>query len=65
MKSKFNTAKGDEIRVYPSSNVYHRIWIKIDDGFDEFKEASTELSMYDCDILIAILKRARQWLSER
>lgn len=65
MKAKFTTAKSDEVQIYPSSNVCLRVWLKIEDGFDTDKEVSTELSIYDCDILIAILKRARKWLSEQ
>jgi len=65
MKAKFTTAKGDEIIIKPSSNIYHRVCLKIDDGFDADKEASTELSIYDCEILIAILKRAKKWLGEQ
>ena len=65
MSSEFTTSKTDLIKVYPSSNIYRRVWIRIKDGFDDDKEASTELSIWDCDILIAILQRARKALSER
>jgi hypothetical protein len=61
--SEFKTSKQDTITVYPSSNIYRRVWIKIQESFAE-KEATTELSIWDIDILIAVLKKARKALTE-
>ena len=63
MKSSFYTARNDKIKIYPSSNIYRRCWLSIDNKFENTRMA-TELSIWDIDILIAILQKARKALTE-
>jgi hypothetical protein len=63
MKSDFKTCNAINVSVYPSSNIYHRVWLKLEDSLND-NTVSTELTKWDCEILIAILKRAKQYLEE-
>ena len=63
MKSEFKTSRQDTIKVYPSSNIYRRVWLSIEENYSEDK-SSTELSIWDIDILIPILAKARKALTE-
>jgi hypothetical protein len=64
MKHEFTTSRQDTIKIYASSNIHYRVWLKIEENFAE-KEAATELSIWDIDILIASLAKARKSLQER
>ena len=64
MKHEFTTSRQDTIKIYSSSNIHLRVWLKIEESFAENK-AATELSIWDIDILIASLKKARKSLEER
>ena len=64
MKSEFTTCNAKEISVYPSSNIHYRVWLKITDDLND-THISTELSKWDCAILIATLTRAKKYLEER
>ena len=63
MSNEFTTSRQDTIKVYPSSNIYRRVWLSIEENFNENK-SDTELSIWDIDILIAILAKARKALTE-
>lgn len=62
MKSEFTTPNGT-VKIYPSSNIYQRFWISIEESLSE-KSAAIELSKWDIDILISILKKAKKSLDE-
>ena len=64
MKSEFTTCNAKEISVYPSSNIHYRVWLKITDDLND-THIATELSKWDCAILIATLIRAKEYLEER
>ena len=61
MKSEFLTCNAVNVSIKPSSNIYNRVWLKLEDNLNE-NELATELSKWDCDILIALLKRAKHYL---
>lgn len=63
MSNEFTTSRQDTIKIYPSSNIHRRVWIRIIESFSERKSA-TELSIWDIDILIAILAKSRKALTE-
>ena len=62
--SEFKTSRQDTIKVYPSSNIYRRVWLSIQENYSKDRTA-TELSIWDIDILIPILAKARKALTER
>ena len=62
MKAEFTTTNGT-IKLYPSSNIYRRVWISIEVSLPE-KRVAIELSIWDIDILIATLKKAKKYLEE-
>ncbi len=64
MSASFTTSRNDEIKVYHSSNIQHRVWLKIKESFNDAL-AATELSIWDIDILISVLKKAKKSLQER
>ena len=62
MKAEFTTPNGT-IKLYPSSNICRRVWISIEESLSE-KRVAVELSIWDIDILIATLKKAKKSLKE-
>lgn len=64
MKGSFVTSRGDLISIYPSSNIYRRVWLKIESTYDVGKDQATELGVYDIDILISMLNKAKKALQE-